>query len=135
LTPGQRSNAFFELIYGFLSDSKAVSFKAKAEELKTSAKIRETSFRLLERQLESLKNLLDVFQGFRGFLGRAGEDQEIICISDKSPVSTLDGLVQVVEHDIGDQGRDDAALRTSLSRDADGSILAYSCFEEGLDES
>jgi len=89
----------------------------------------------LKRQLESLKHLPDVVQGFRGFLGGAGEDQEIVCISDKPPVSLFDGLVQAVENDISDEWRNDAALRTSLSRDADNSVLTYSCLEEGLDES
>jgi hypothetical protein len=102
LAPGQRSNAVSECIYGFLANSKAVSSQMKAEELKAGAEIRETSFRLMERQLESLKHLLDVFQGIRGFFGGAGEDQKIVGISDKSPISALNGLIQVIENDIRD---------------------------------
>jgi len=106
----------------------------KPEELKTLMETREASFRLMERELESSQDLLGVSQGMSGFLRRAGEDDKIIGVSDMPPAFGLDGLVEGIENNIGEQRRDDAPLRTALSRDTDDAIFTDTGFEEGLDK-
>ena len=79
----------------------------KPEKLKTLMEIRETGFRLMERELESSQDLLGVSQGMSGFLGRAREDDEVIGVSDMPPAFGLDSLVEGIENNIGEQRRDD----------------------------
>jgi hypothetical protein len=88
----------------------------------------------MERELEISQDLLGVSQGMSGFLGRAREDDKIIGVSDMPPTFGLDGLVEGIENNVGEQRRDDAPLRTALSRDADDAIFTNAGFEEGLDK-
>jgi hypothetical protein len=135
LSPGHVSDTVFELLNGARSDAKAEASKVKPQELKALVKIREASFRLMERETEVPEDLLSAGHSTGGFLWRFRENDEVIGVSDMSPAFGFDLLIEGIEDNVGEQRRDDAPLRSTLSRDADDATVTDSGFEEGLEKS
>jgi len=131
---GHSSDTVFELLNGTRSDVKAEASKAKPEELKTLVEIREARFRLVEGEFELPEYLLSVSHSKSGFLWRFREDDKIIGVSDMPPAFGFDFLIKGVEDNVGEQGGDDATLRSTLGRDADDATVTNSGFEEGNEE-
>jgi hypothetical protein len=134
LSPGHIPDTVFELLKGTRSDAKAEATKVKPQELETLVKIRETSFRLMERELEVPEDLLSVSHSKSGFLGRFRENDKVVSVSDMPPAFGFDLLIKGIEDNVGEQRRDDAPLRSTLSRDADDATVTNTGFEEGLEK-
>jgi hypothetical protein len=106
LPTSHETDAVFELLNGTRSDTKTEAAKVERQELKTLLEIRDTSFRIMEREFEIPKDLLGVRHGESGFLVRFGEDDEIISVSDVPPTLGFDLLIEGVEDNVGKQRRD-----------------------------
>jgi hypothetical protein len=132
LSTSHKADTVFELFQGTVSDFKAEASKAKPQEVKSLLEIRETSFGLMEREFEDSEGLLGVSQSENRFLGRFGQDDEVVSVSDMPPAFGRDLLIKGVEDNVGEQWRDDAPLRSTLSRDTDDPVVTDSRLEEGL---
>lgn len=131
LSPSQETDTVFEFLDGTRSDAKAEASEVKPQELETLVEIREASFRLMEREFEVPEDLLSVSHSLSGFLWRFREYDEVIGVSDMPPTFGFDILIEGIENNVGEQRRDDAPLRSTLSRDADDATVTNTGFEEG----
>src|SRR3989304_2510134 len=135
LSAGHVSDTVFELFKGTRSNTKVEAPKVKPQELETLAKTRKTSFCLMEREAERSQDLLGVNHSKSGFFWRFRENDKVIGVSHMAPTLGFDILIKGVEDHVGEQRRDDAPLRSTLSRDADDATVTDTGFEEGLEKS